>query len=64
MDEFLNTYLLTILIFLPLVGALAVMLARGRDADPLDGTLGTTIVTFAVSLLLIRQLSTGRPAWL
>ena len=49
--EFLNNYLLTILIFLPLVGMVAVLLQNDRNAIRWTA-LGTTIVTFAVSLLL------------
>src|SRR5215831_9260998 len=51
MTDFLNNWLLTILIFLPSVGAIAVLLAKGRDAIRWTA-LGTTIVTFALSLLL------------
>ena len=43
--------LLTILIFLPAVGALLTMLARGRDAIRWTA-MGTCIATFLVSLLL------------
>ncbi|MGH7214247.1 MAG: complex I subunit 4 family protein, partial [Tepidisphaeraceae bacterium] len=49
--DFLRDNILTILIFLPTLGALAVLLARGRDAVRWTA-LATTIVTFAVSLLL------------
>lgn len=49
--DFLNQYLLTILIFLPTVGALLVLMAKGRDAVRWTA-LGTTIVTFLLSLLL------------
>src|SRR6185295_9698136 len=50
MDAIRNN-LLTILIFLPTVGAILVMLAKGRDAIRWTA-LGTTIATFALSLLL------------
>ena len=50
--DFLNHYLLTILIFLPAVGALLVLLAPNRDAVRWTA-LGTTLVTFAASLLLL-----------
>jgi NADH-quinone oxidoreductase subunit M len=49
--EFLNNNLLTILIFLPTVGALAVLLAGNRNAVRWTA-LATTIVVFALSLLL------------
>src|SRR5215218_9920025 len=49
--HFLNHWLLTILIFLPSVGAIFVMFAKGRDGAR-TAALGTTIVTFALSLLL------------
>src|SRR5438552_13565383 len=52
MTEFLNHWLLTTLIFLPSVGAIFVMFAKGRDAVRTAG-LVTTIVTFALSLLLL-----------
>lgn len=52
MLEFLNTYLLTLLIFLPLVGAVAILFVRGKD-EARWVALGTTIVTFALSLLLL-----------
>ncbi len=50
--DFLNHWLLTILIFLPTVGAVLVLLAKGRDAVRWTA-LGTTIVTFLLSLLLL-----------
>ncbi len=49
--DFLNHYLLTILIFLPSAGAVAVLLAKGRKAA-LWTALGATLATLAVSLLL------------
>ncbi len=49
--EFLNHYLLSILIFVPTIGAALVLMAKGRDAVRWTA-LGTTIVTFALSLLL------------
>src|SRR5881628_3779293 len=51
MTDFLNTWLLTILIFLPTAGAVLVLLAKGRDAIRWTA-LGTTIATFLLSLLL------------
>ncbi|HEY8665692.1 MAG TPA: NADH-quinone oxidoreductase subunit M [Tepidisphaeraceae bacterium] len=52
MSEFLNQWLLTILIFLPCAGAILVLMAKGRDAIRW-AALGTTIVTFLASLLLL-----------
>lgn len=49
--EFLNNYLLSILIFLPLVGMIAVLVQKDRNAIRWTA-LGTTILTFAISLLL------------
>src|SRR5688572_11838165 len=49
--HFLDNWLLTILIFLPSVGAVAVMFMKDRDSVRWTA-LGTTIVTFALSLLL------------
>src|SRR5688572_185183 len=49
--QFLQNNLLTILIFLPALGAILVLIARGRDAVRWTA-LATTIVTFALSLLL------------
>ena len=46
--DFLNHWLLTILIFLPSAGAILVLLAKGRDAIRWTA-LATTIVTFAAS---------------
>jgi NADH-quinone oxidoreductase subunit M len=51
MTDFLNTWLLSILIFLPSAGAILVLFAKGRDAIRWIA-LGTTIVTFLLSLLL------------
>src|SRR5438874_8837597 len=50
MDAIRNN-LLTLLIFLPTVGAVLVLLAKSRDAIRWTA-LGTTILTFALSLLL------------
>src|SRR3954466_15262025 len=49
--DFLNSWLLTILIFLPLAGAVLTMLAKGRDAVRWTALI-TTLVTFLASLLL------------
>jgi NADH-quinone oxidoreductase subunit M len=49
--DFLNHWLLTILIFLPSVGALAVLVAKTRDAVRWTAMI-TTILTFLLSLLL------------
>src|SRR4051812_34584987 len=49
--DFFNHWLLTILIFLPSVGAILTLFAKGRDAVRWTA-LGTTIVTFALSLVL------------
>ncbi len=49
--DFLNNWLLTILIFLPTAGAVLTLMCRGRDAIRWTA-LVTTIVTFALSLLL------------
>jgi NADH-quinone oxidoreductase subunit M len=49
--QFLQHNLLTILIFLPAVGAIAVLFAKGRDAVRWTA-LGATILTFVLSLLL------------
>src|SRR4051812_23950649 len=51
MQDFLNHWLLTILIFLPSVGAILVLFARDRDSIRWMA-LGATIVTFVLSLLL------------
>lgn len=50
--QFLEQWLLTILIFLPTAGAGVVLLAKNRDAVRWI-TLATTLVTFAVSLLVL-----------
>jgi len=50
--EFLNHYLLTILIFLPCAGALLVLLARSRDAVRWTALI-TTLATFVLSLLIL-----------
>ncbi|HEY7088736.1 MAG TPA: NADH-quinone oxidoreductase subunit M, partial [Tepidisphaeraceae bacterium] len=50
--DFLNHWLLTILIFLPAVGALAVLVAKDRDAVRWTA-LVTTLITFLLSLLLL-----------
>ncbi|HEV2296732.1 MAG TPA: NADH-quinone oxidoreductase subunit M [Tepidisphaeraceae bacterium] len=49
--NFLNNWILTILIFLPTAGAVLTLLAGGRDAVRWTA-LATTIVTFVVSLVL------------
>src|SRR5688500_10167767 len=49
--SFLHNWLLTILIFLPSLGAVLVLLANGRDAVRRAG-LAVTVITFALSLLL------------
>src|SRR5436190_1490060 len=49
---FLQNNLLTLLIFLPTVGAVVTLLVRGRDAVRWTA-LATTLVTFALSLLLL-----------
>src|SRR3954469_23269794 len=51
MTDFLNTWLLTILIFLPCAGAMLLLLLKGRDTIRWTA-LGTTILTFVLSLLL------------
>src|SRR6476659_6003223 len=56
--EFLNQWLLTILIFLPCVGGILVLFAKGRDAIRWIA-LGTTIVTFVLSLLLFATFQWG-----
>jgi NADH-quinone oxidoreductase subunit M len=52
MVDFLNQYLLTILIFLPTAGAFAVLFVRSKQAARWT-TLVTTLVVFALSLLLL-----------
>ena len=49
--DFIRNNLLTILIFLPTAGAILTLLAKGRDAIRWTA-LATSIVTFALSLLL------------
>jgi NADH-quinone oxidoreductase subunit M len=49
--DFLNHWLLTILIILPSAGAMLVLFAKGRDAIRWTA-LATTIITFVASLLL------------
>src|SRR5215207_4043617 len=56
--DFLNHWLLTILIFLPCVGAVLVLLMKDRDGARWMA-LGTTIVTFALSLLLFATFKWG-----
>src|SRR4051812_34510725 len=57
------THLLTILILLPVAGALIAvvysLVARGREEHHKWIALATTTVTFAVSLLLLRGLGAG-----
>src|SRR5688572_10151350 len=48
----MERYLLTILIFIPTVGALLLLLMRSRDAVRWT-TLGTTLATFVLSLTLL-----------
>ena len=52
--DFLRENILTVLIFLPLAGAVLTLLARGRDAVRWTA-LATTLVTFALSLVLLRR---------
>src|SRR5688572_31765305 len=64
--DFLRNNILTILIFLPTAGAILTMLAKSRDAARWTA-LGTTIVTFAVSLVLFGLFDwnkVGDYAWL
>src|SRR4051812_340063 len=49
--DFLKHWLLTILIFLPMAGALLVLFMRTRDGVRW-ATLGTTLLTFILSMLL------------
>ena len=49
--DFFSNNILTVLIFLPTVGAVLTLLARGRDAVRWTA-LATTIATFVVSLAL------------
>jgi NADH-quinone oxidoreductase subunit M len=50
--QFLTNNLLTILIFLPCAGAIVTLMMKGRDAVRWTA-LATTIVTFALSLILL-----------
>jgi len=50
--ELLRQNLLTVLIFLPLLGSAAVLLIRGRDAVRWT-SLGVTLATFVLSLLVL-----------
>jgi len=50
--ELLRQNLLTVLIFLPLLGAALVLVARGRDAVRWTA-LGTTLLTFVLSLFVL-----------
>src|SRR4051812_6624969 len=50
--DFLNHWLLTILIFLPSAGAILTLLVNGRNAVRWTAQ-ATTIVTFLASLLLL-----------
>src|SRR5688572_11048051 len=50
--EFLKHWLLTILIFLPSAGALLVLFMKSRDGVRWT-TLGTTLLTFVLSLMLL-----------
>jgi NADH-quinone oxidoreductase subunit M len=52
MLEFLKQYLLTILIFLPMAGALLVLVLKTRNAVRW-ATVGTTLAVFLLSLLLL-----------
>jgi NADH-quinone oxidoreductase subunit M len=64
--DFLRNNILTILIFLPTAGAILTLLAKGRDAVRWTA-LGTTIVTFVVSLALFALFDwnkAGDYAWL
>src|SRR5215212_7872727 len=56
---FLQNNLLTLLIFLPMAGAILTLLAKGRDAVRWTA-LGTTIVTFVVSLVLFGLFDWGK----
>src|SRR5215510_14901050 len=50
--DFLKHWLLTILIFLPMAGSVLVLFMRTRDGVRW-ATLGTTLATFLLSLLLL-----------
>ena len=60
----MNWPLLSVTTFLPLVGALAIVLARGDDEAAARyarwAALWTTIVTFIVSLFILANLITAR----
>ena len=58
MSDFLNNWLLTILIFLPMGGALLTLLTRTRNQARWTA-LVTTIVNFALSLLLLATFQWG-----
>ena len=57
----MTNHLLSILIFLPTVGALLTLMVKGRD-NIRWVALGTTIVTFLVSLLLFVSYKWGMGA--
>jgi NADH-quinone oxidoreductase subunit M len=64
--DFISNNILTILIFLPTAGAILTLLARGRDAVRWTA-LATTLVTFALSLVLFALYDwnkSGDYAWL
>ena len=64
--DFISNNILTILIFLPGAGAILTLLARGRDAVRWTA-LATTLVTFALSLVLFALYDwnkSGNYAWL
>src|SRR5437763_14419812 len=50
--QFLSDNLLTLLIFVPTLGALATLMVRGRKAARWTA-LGTTLVTLALALLIL-----------
>src|SRR5438105_4788524 len=54
----MSNHLLSILIFLPMIGALLTLMVSGRDKVRWVA-LGTTIVTFLVSLLLFATYKWG-----
>lgn len=60
MVEFLNNHLLTVLIFLPLLGAAAVMVCPGKAVK--WTALTTTLVVFALSLLTLVCFQWNLPA--
>jgi hypothetical protein len=59
--DFLNHWLLTILIFLPTAGALLTLVVKGREVCRWTAMV-TTIVTFALSLCSSPALTGTRPA--